>query len=473
MIISTNGPQNVGQIQKQFVCGNLFLSPEEYQRENAWNFPQKQLLIDTIFRGMDIPKFYLWKIDEATLYEGYAECPTKALYKAILDRKRKENDDPNPYIFEVVDGQQRIRTILEFMGINPPNDKCYRGTWHESYASLPETPISKGRFYKQLNADQQIMFDEKPLSIMILENTRIDEIRDMFLRLQNGTPLNAQQKRDAKGSGMGRVAKEIALMPFFQTAVNFDNQESAHHLVASQMLRLELKGGIASCTSGQLDKLYEQYKKASVDAITVTRAKKVVTILGKVFPTNNPHLNQNYSLSLYWLISRILLNYEIPVDQYPKIKDNFEKLDIARIEAMDRDYSGPNDDEYQDLSMAMSRGNTGMDGISTRHDIVGRVLFEGVSLRELPDLDPNRIYSYEEKLILYHRANGCCQLEHSGKVCGKAIPFDDAVIDHIVPHGKGGRTILTNGRVTFKLCNIARGMREDFDPNSECHFVIE
>ena len=66
MIISTKGPQNVGQIQKQFRAGNLFLSPEEYQRENAWGLPQKQLLIDTIFREMDIPKFYLWKIDQRT-----------------------------------------------------------------------------------------------------------------------------------------------------------------------------------------------------------------------------------------------------------------------------------------------------------------------------------------------------------------------------------------------------------------------
>ena len=54
MNITKNGPQNVGQIHKQFICGNLFLSPDEYQRENAWDLPQKRLLIDTIFQGMDI-----------------------------------------------------------------------------------------------------------------------------------------------------------------------------------------------------------------------------------------------------------------------------------------------------------------------------------------------------------------------------------------------------------------------------------
>lgn len=71
MIVTTNGPQNIGQIQRHFSHGNLFLSPEEYQRENAWNLYQKRLLIDTIFQGMDIPKLYLWKIDHHTLRNGY------------------------------------------------------------------------------------------------------------------------------------------------------------------------------------------------------------------------------------------------------------------------------------------------------------------------------------------------------------------------------------------------------------------
>ena len=85
------------------------------QRENAWGLPQKQLLVDTIFRGMDIPKFYLWKIDLQTLANGYPEGATKNLYKQKLEKKVTENEDPDPYIFEVVDGQQRIRTFLAFM----------------------------------------------------------------------------------------------------------------------------------------------------------------------------------------------------------------------------------------------------------------------------------------------------------------------------------------------------------------------
>ena len=270
---------------------------------------------------------------------------------------------------------------------------------------------------------------------MVLEKANIDEIRDMFTRLQNGTPLNAQQKRDAMGSAIGRAAKELAAAPFFSTSVTFGNRESAHHLVASQMLLLELKEKIVSCTSIQIEKMYEHYRKVSLDVTVGTRTKNIVGLLGKIFPQKNQYLNQNYALSLYWLLSRILLSYEIPPDQYSKIRENFEGLDLARIEAMVRDYSAkPGDDMFLELSLAMSRGNTGMEGITTRHDIIGQFLFEGVQLKEFVNLDPLRNFIHEEKLILFHSAKGCCQLSFDGKVCGREISFDDAVVDHIEPH---------------------------------------
>jgi len=470
-MISSKGPQSVDQMEKHFTHGNLFLSPVEYQRESAWNLPQKQLLIDTIFRNMDIPKFYLWKIDQHTLVEGYPEDNARSLYRQLLEKKRTEDDDPDPYVFEVVDGQQRIRTILEYMGVQPPNATCYRGAWNPPFPALPETPMARGRYYRQLNADQKIKFGDSPLTVMVLQAT-IDDIRDMFLRLQNGTPLNAQQKRDAMGASIGRAARELAEMPFFRQAVHFSNGDSAHHLVASQMLQLELKEKIVSCTSRQLDKLYEHYKNVALDPCVLARVKKVLGVLGRIFPTQNPHLNQNHALSLYWALSRILQTYDISEGQLPIIRENFERLDIARLVAMNRDYSQiPEDEIYSDLSLAMSRGNTGADGISTRHDVLGQFLFEGVALSPHPNLDPHRLFAHEEKLILYHRAKGRCQLGRNGRECNRPIEFDDAVVDHIVPHSKGGSTTLANGRVAFRSCNIARGIRDDFDPEKECHLL--
>jgi hypothetical protein len=91
MIITTTGPQTIGQIKTYFEHNDIFLSPVKYQRENAWNIDQKKLLIDTIFRRMDIPKFYLWKIDQQTLVGGYPDGEMKGYYKERLEQKRREN----------------------------------------------------------------------------------------------------------------------------------------------------------------------------------------------------------------------------------------------------------------------------------------------------------------------------------------------------------------------------------------------
>jgi Protein of unknown function DUF262 len=145
MKITHNGPQSVGQVADAFEFGNLFLSPEEYQRESAWGIDQKQLLIDTIFRLLDIPKFYLWRVDTRTL-ASYPAGAMKDHYTQLLNEQRASGDH-DPYILEVVDGQQRVRTILEYMGKRPRYEWQYRGRWLDPFGAMPTTPLAQGRPY--------------------------------------------------------------------------------------------------------------------------------------------------------------------------------------------------------------------------------------------------------------------------------------------------------------------------------------
>jgi hypothetical protein len=468
MKITESGPHSISQVARHYRHGNLFLSPEEYQRESAWDLDQKKLLIDTIFQRMDVPKFYLWKIDRRTLISGYPRNETHALYAGILEKKGTDNEDPDPYVYEVVDGQQRIRTILEYMG-DVARDKQYRGPWLAPFGGLPTTPVAKDRLYSSLNPEQQLKFDEYPLSVIVLEDCTIDQIREMFLRLQNGTPLNAQQKRDAMGSDVGAKARMLSELPFFARSVAFSNDEGDHRRVASQMLLLEYRDRISPSTSQRLDKLYAEYRGRDLDTQLVRTVKTIVDTLGKMFPERNPSLNRSYALALYWVMSRVRQNYTIRDADLPRIRANFKQLEIARIEARDRDYERrPEDDLFEELSLSMSHGTDGSEKIETRHDILLQFLFAGVALEPRPELDTQRDFSHEEKLILYHRANGTCQLSYNGVICGRKVPFEEAAIDHVMPHSRGGKTELTNGRYAHRKCNIARGTRDDFDPATAC-----
>jgi uncharacterized protein with ParB-like and HNH nuclease domain len=119
----------------------------DYQRPPAWVLKQKQLLIDTILRGYDIPKMYWQRLPKGQKIE-----------------------------FGVIDGQQRLRTIWEFCA-------------NEFALARNMEPVDgidvSGKRYESLDFDLRSKFDIYFIDVVIVEeaiqNDEDDEIRDMFL----------------------------------------------------------------------------------------------------------------------------------------------------------------------------------------------------------------------------------------------------------------------------------------------------
>ena len=138
----------------------------DYQRPAVWTRPQKQLLIDSMFRDYDIPKIYLHKTGRDT--------------------------------FDVIDGQQRLRTIWEY----------FSGEF-----ALPKNadPVDDmeiaGKKYDDLDMDLMDKLNSYNLDFVVLDDVTEDEISEMFLRLQNGTTLKAQEKRNAYPGNMRNYIK--------------------------------------------------------------------------------------------------------------------------------------------------------------------------------------------------------------------------------------------------------------------------
>ena len=101
-------------------------------------------MIDSILRDYDIPKKYLNKID-------------------------KDH-------YDVVDGQQRIRTVWSF--------------YNDEFALLKDSDAVDGievdgKKYSELDPSISDIIDTYNMDFIILEDKSEDEIREMFLRLQN------------------------------------------------------------------------------------------------------------------------------------------------------------------------------------------------------------------------------------------------------------------------------------------------
>ncbi len=204
----------------------------DFQRPAVWGRAQKQLLIDSILRDYDIPKLY-W---------------------------RKTGSKPDTY--DVVDGQQRLRAVWEYF---------------DGIFKLPKNsdPIEDNDVasvgYDDLSDDLRLKLDVYPLDIIVLEGIEEDEVREMFLRLQNGTTLKAQEKRNAYPGQMRDFVKSLVDHSFF-TKVGFKNSRYNHDLVAAQMVCLELAGGPINIKNADLNRMYRDYtnfdtKKAPAKAV--------------------------------------------------------------------------------------------------------------------------------------------------------------------------------------------------------------
>ena len=241
----------------------------DFQRPAVWSRAQKQLLVDTILRGYDVPKLY-W---------------------------RRVATKPDKY--EVVDGQQRLRAIFEFQKDGYPLPK----------ETEPLDGIKLGGLkYSDLPDDLRVNFDSYPLDIIVISDTDEDEVRDMFLRLQTGTTLKAQERRNAMPGQMRDFVRELASHKFFQNC-GFSNSRYTFDLVAAQMTAIELNGGPCHVKNANLNSMYEDLKDFDRNGPKPRKIKRTLDYLLKAFPEKTPELERYRGLGVRLSILDNLSNY--------------------------------------------------------------------------------------------------------------------------------------------------------------------
>jgi hypothetical protein len=388
----------------------------DYQRPPAWTRKQKQLLMDTILRNYDIPKFY-WR--------------------------QVNRDDGVQY--EVIDGQQRLRAIWEFSEGGYPMAK--------DADPIDGFPVA-GMKFADLPIDIIDKFETYTLDVVIVTraeaNDQEDEVRDMFLRLQNGTTLKAQEKRNAMTGAMRDFVKEIANHPVF-TKCKFTNSRFTYDHVAAQLVRLELEGGPANVRDADLNRMYEQYRAFDPNGAEAKKIRRTLDFLLSAFPKETPELERYNLISLYCIASALVGRYvwrglEIP------FADWFIEFETNRREEEEKP------EDQRDLTLVEYRRLTSQ-STDTEESIRGRVeTLERSFFTAHPDIeqiDAIRDFSHEQRLAIYRRDKGLCQLKI--KCDGIHVGWESWHADHIVPHSKGGKTTVANGQVSCPACNTSKG----------------
>lgn len=162
--------KNIAWFNDINAAGRLNMKPS-YQRNIVWTDRQKSYLIDSILNGYPIPEIY-------------------------IQEEIDENGNSN-YI--IVDGQQRMRAVLEFL------DDQYS-------LNREDSPEFNGAYFKDLDPDQKRAFFRYNFVVRALPELSEDDIREIFKRLnRNVMNLNKQELRNAVYSGpLIRMVTEIA-----------------------------------------------------------------------------------------------------------------------------------------------------------------------------------------------------------------------------------------------------------------------
>lgn len=205
----------------------------QYQRAPVWDLARRQLLIDSIFRGYDIPKIYL-----------------------------KGSQHGDKYSYEITDGQQRFNALLDFYDgkfILPKNTK------------INNINIS-GLKYDELSNDFKDRYDNFDIHVSYISESEAWELNDLFTRLQKGVSLIPVELRHAMMGEIRDAVQRLLKHSFFNDAKiddrRFKRQDYLDHAIAECYFKVK--------TDLKAPTLYALYSNLSDDKETVKIISGVV-----------------------------------------------------------------------------------------------------------------------------------------------------------------------------------------------------
>ncbi len=275
----------------------LLLAPK-FQRRSVWTDKARSYLIDTILRDLPMPKVFM----------------------------RQYIDETERTIREIVDGQQRIRSILNYLAGGFP---VMRVHGKDEFG---------GKYYEDLTKETQEDFLNYGISVDLLIGATDIEVLGIFARLNTyGVRLNAQERINAKYFGHFKQAVYGLGFEFYRFWIEngiLSEQDVARMLEAelTSELVIAMLSGIKS--RKVIDSYYRDYDDELPGEPTVTeRFKQCMDLIGEI--TQNRLAGSHFSsrhlfYSLYCAIYDLL--YGLPGSSGKRVR--FDSTNIARASAV-------------------------------------------------------------------------------------------------------------------------------------------
>ena len=252
--------------------GELDLAPW-YQRRSVWTPPQKAYLVNSLLENKPVPTVYV---------------------RHYLDVEKDKS------IKEVVDGQQRLRAVLEYV--------------KDGFAARHPAHSRRVK-YSQLTPPQQNGFKMTKVSVGFLLGSDDPDVIEIFGRLNSvSKTLNAQEKRNARFSGemkqfcLKQAAARVALWRDLQIFTANDVARMLEVQFVSDLV-YNLLNGLSDFSNTRLNGLYatndETFKESDSIAARLDTVFSLIAALPPRFIKDTVFSRQPIFFSLFLVIDAI------------------------------------------------------------------------------------------------------------------------------------------------------------------------
>ena len=331
----------------------------------------------------------------------------------------------------------------------------------------------------------------KQLPVAYIREADENEVRDLFVRLQSGFPLNAQEKRDSLPGAFTDLILKLGGKPALQgypghslftnlLKMKPDTDRGKTRQLAAQIAILFLgrrqygPDHFRDLKSGAIDDYY--YTQLDFDASTpdCLRLREVLDKSYQLLSAwKGPKLVGHNAIHLILLVDELLDDYTHAWEgALLTAQESFSALHAeSSSRSRNGDLVGEWQEAWQEYGMLTRSASDSEESIRRRHRYYTRKMMEFLDDHLVPK-DAQRAFNYPERSVIYWRDGGICQKCKSGL----KIEWSDSEIHHVVPYAHGGHTVMGNGVLVHKGChpktdeevlNFARALKEQAHPGAK------
>jgi len=389
----------------------LDLRPK-YQREYVWKLKPElpSRLVESVLLDIPIPPIYFGQMSDGRL--------------------------------EVIDGQQRLKTLIDFVSNEFPLQK------------LKGLPSLKNKRYHDLSKEQQAKIDDAAIHCVTINMGNRTELRyEIFERLNRGSmSLNEQEVRNCVYRGdFNDLIAELELDAAWRKVKGgivpeprFKEREMILRFFAFANRLSFYAGGLKQF----LNTYMESYAPKTPDELKTQAAffRQTMQNVYAVFGDNSARLynvgpkENDGAWDTKFSIAALDIQASALMGQPPaKVQAAVEQIRELFLLMLLTD---------QKIQEAISRQTAG-----TRPTNVRWTAFRSkVQEILLGTVVEPRFFSYPFRKQLFDCSNVC-------RLCkGQIHSFEDSTVDHIHPYSKGGKTASDNAQLAHRSCNARKNM---------------